>query len=95
MWKDGKTWTFHTRAQDASHHRERAGDLDRDVLQIMFAGTVQGDGGWPRFARHGRRGGEGVVALREEAKRPVTVPAWATSAGVPSATRWPLLGMGG
>ena len=43
-----------TRARDAGHYRERAvRDLERDVLQVVFAGAAQGDGGRTWFARRG------------------------------------------
>ena len=59
-----------TRARDAGHHCERAvRDLERDVLQIVFAGAAEGDGGRTWLARRGRRGGKGVVTLCEEATR--------------------------
>ena len=59
-----------TRARDAGHHRERAvRDLERDVLQVMFAGAAQGDRGRTGFACRGRCGGEGLVTLGEEAAR--------------------------
>ena len=44
-------------------------DLKRDVLQIVFAGAAKGDGGRTWLTRRGRSGGEGIVALCEEAAR--------------------------
>ena len=44
-------------------------DLERDVLQVVFPRTAQGDRGRARLARRGRGRGEGVVALGEEATR--------------------------
>ena len=55
------------RTRDAGHHRERAvRNLERDVLQVMFAGAAQGDRGRARLAGRGRGGREGVIALGQE-----------------------------
>ena len=58
------------RAGDAGHHRQRAvRDLERDVLEVMFARAAEGDRRRTRLTRRGRGGGEGVVALGEETSR--------------------------
>ena len=57
-------------AGDAGHDRQRAvRDFERDVLQVVFAGTTEADRGRAGFARRRRGGGEGVVPLGEEATR--------------------------
>ena len=57
-------------AGHAGHHRQRAvRDLERDILEVMFARAAEGDRGRAGLARRRRGGGERVVPLGEEAAR--------------------------